>query len=142
MNLGKPAKGSPAPLSNRPASLKLLNWDARSSLPYQQTRVQTTISQAGSRLQRWSSNPWRRLSLLLVVLLISFVIGVGLGTITGVLDQMDVVAAMICVVVLEVSVRTRRALRESTRHQLLVQLLDMARIGLLYGLLLEGFKLL
>jgi hypothetical protein len=77
-----------------------------------------------------------------VVLLISFVIGVGLGTITGVLDQMDVVAAMICVVVLEVSVRTRRVLRESNRHQLLVQLLDMARIGLLYGLLLEGFKLL
>ena len=115
---------------------------ARSPLRYQQTRVQTTIAEAGSRLQRWSSNPWRRLSLLLVVLLISFVIGVGLGTITGVLDQMDFVAAMVCVVVLEVSVRTRRTLREGTRHQLLVQLIDMARIGLLYGLLLEGFKLL
>ena len=109
---------------------------------FQQTRVQTTIAEAGSHLQRWSRNPWRRLSLLLLVLLISFVIGVGLGTITGVLDQMDVVAAMICVVVLEVSVRTRRALREGNSHQLVVQLVDMARIGLLYGLLLEGFKLL
>jgi hypothetical protein len=77
-----------------------------------------------------------------VVLLISFVIGVGLGTITGALDQMDFIAAMVCVVVLEVSVRTRRALREGASDRLLVQLVDMARIGLLYGLLLEGFKLL
>lgn len=109
---------------------------------YQQTRFQITIAEAGSRLQRWSSNPWRRLSLLLVVLLISFVIGVGLGTITGALDQMDFIAAMVCVVVLEISVRTRRALREGASDRLLVQLVDMARIGLLYGLLLEGFKLL
>ena len=109
---------------------------------YQQTRFQITIAEAGSRLQRWSSNPWRRLSLLLVVLLISFVIGVGLGTITGALDQMDFIAAMVCVVVLEVGVRTRRALREGASDRLLVQLVDMARIGLLYGLLLEGFKLL
>jgi hypothetical protein len=49
---------------------------------------------------------------------------------------------MVCVVVLEVSVRTRRALREGASDRLLVQLVDMARIGLLYGLLLEGFKLL
>ncbi len=109
---------------------------------YQQTRFQITIAEAGSRLQRWSSNPWRRLSLLLVVLLISFVIGVGLGTITGALDQMDLIAAMVCVVVLEISVRTRRGLREGASDRLLVQLVDMARIGLLYGLLLEGFKLL
>jgi hypothetical protein len=82
------------------------------------------------------------MSLLLVVLLISFVIGVGLGSITGALGQMDFIAAMVCVVVLEASVRTRRALREGKGDQLLVQLVDMARIGLLYGLLLEGFKLL
>lgn len=110
---------------------------------YQQTRFQSSIAEAGSALKRWSSNPWRRLSLLLVVLLISFVIGVGLGTITGALGQMDFIAAMVCVLVLEVSVRTRRALlREGTGDRLLVQLVDMARIGLLYGLLLEGFKLL
>jgi hypothetical protein len=111
-------------------------------LRYQRTRFQTTIAEAALQLQRWSSNPWRRLSLLLVVLLISFVIGVGVGTITGALNQMDFIAAMVCVVVLEVSVRTRRAMREGTGDRLLVQLVDMARIGLLYGLLLEGFKLL
>ena len=79
---------------------------------------------------------------MLVVLLISFVIGVGLGTISGALDQMDIIAAMVCMVVLEVSVRTRRVLSQASGDRLLLQLVDMARIGLLYGLLLEGFKLL
>lgn len=111
-------------------------------LGYQQTRFQTTIAEAGSRLQNWALNPWRKLSLFLLTLLISFVIGVGLGTISGALDQMDLVATILCVAVLEFSVRCRRALRQGERNRLLLRLMDMARMGLLYGLLLEGFKLL
>jgi len=111
-------------------------------LGYQQTRFQTTIAEAGFRLQNWAINPWRKLSLFLLTLLISFVIGVGLGTISGALDQMDLVAAILCVAVLEFSVRCRRALRQAERDRLLLRLMDMARMGLLYGLLLEGFKLL
>ena len=109
---------------------------------YQNTRFQTSIAEAGSRLQNWAINPWRKLSLLLVTLLISFAIGVGLGTISGALDQMDLVAAILCVAVLELSVRSRRALRRAEGDRLLLRLVDMARMGLLYGLLLEGFKLL
>lgn len=127
-----------------PAPLSIL-WPRTAqpfALAYQQTRFQTTIAEAGVRLQSWALNPWRRLSLLLVILLISFAIGVGLGTISGALDQMDLVAAVICVALLEVSIRSRRALRRSQGDRLLLQLVDMARIGLLYGLLLEGFKLL
>lgn len=111
-------------------------------MPYQQTRFQTTIAEAGSSLQSWAKNPWRRLSLLLVVVLISFVIGVGLGTISGAQNRMDFIGALICVLVLEASVRLRRALWQGRGDQLPLQLVDMTRFGLLYGLLLEGFKLL
>lgn len=111
-------------------------------MPYQKTRFQTTIAEAGSSLQSWAKNPWRRLSLLLVVLLISFVIGVGLSTVSGALDQMDFIGAMVCVLVLEMSVRLRRTLWQGRGDQLPLQLVDMTRFGLLYGLLLEGFKLL
>ena len=72
----------------------------------------------------------------------SFVIGVGLSTISGALDQMDFIGAMVCVLVLEVSVRLRRALWQGRGDRLPLQLMDMTRLGLLYGLLLEGFKLL
>ena len=113
-----------------------------SLLRYQNTRFQTTIAEAGSRLRDWSLNPWRKLSLLLLTFLLSFLIGVGLGSITGALDLMDLVAALICVLVLELSVRVRAVLRQGQGGRLSMHLVDMARMGLLYGLLLEGFKLL
>ncbi|MFN6337415.1 MAG: DUF565 domain-containing protein [Cyanobacteriota bacterium] len=109
---------------------------------YQQTRFQITIAEAGDRLRDWATNPWRRLSLLLVTLLISFVIGIGLGSISGVLGLMDIAAAVLCVVVVELSIRGRRSLRGRDGDQLTLRLVDMARMGLLYGLLLDGFKLL
>ncbi|MEB3242080.1 MAG: DUF565 domain-containing protein [Cyanobacteriota bacterium] len=111
-------------------------------MPYQPTRFQYGIAEAGSRLKGWATNPWRRLSLLLLTGLISFAIGVGLGSISGVLGLMDIAGALLCVVVLELSVRLRRPLRRADGDRLTLQLVDMARLGLLYGLLLDGFKLL
>jgi hypothetical protein len=111
-------------------------------LLYQNTRFQTSIAEAGYRLRDWSLNPWRKLSLLVLTCLLSFLIGVGLGSITGALDLLDLVAALICVLVLELSVRARSVLRQGQEGRLPLHLVDMARMGLLYGLLLEGFKLL
>ena len=109
---------------------------------YQNTRFQTSIAEAGARLSEWTLNPWRKLSLLVLTFLLSFLIGVGLGSITGALDLMDLVAALICVLVLELSIRARGVLRRGQGDRLPLHLVDMARMGLLYGLLLEGFKLL
>jgi hypothetical protein len=43
---------------------------------------------------------------------------------------------------MEVAIRLRGGLLRQRRDPLVLQLIDMARIGLLYGLLLDGFKLL
>jgi len=108
----------------------------------QRTRLQASLGGAGQQLQRWAQNPWRRLSLLLIVLLTCFFIGGAIGTITGALAFLDPLAALICVAAIELAVRWRRPLLQQPGDRLGLQLLDMARIGLLYGLLLEGFKLL
>ena len=109
---------------------------------YQQTRVQQRLIQAGDALAQWATNPWRRLSLSLIVLLVSFGIGGGLGAITGALSYIDQLSALVCVLALEMAARCRPWLLKRPRDQRLgLQLLDMARIGLLYGLLLDGFKL-
>ena len=109
---------------------------------YQQTRVQKRLIQAGDALAQWANNPWRRLSLSLIVLLVSFGIGGGLGAITGALSDFDQLSALVCVLALEMAARCRPWLLKRPRDQRLgLQLLDMARIGLLYGLLLDGFKL-
>lgn len=113
----------------------------RSAIRYQQTRFQQRVAQAGDGLVAWAANPWRRASLLLIVLLTAFVIGSGLGTITGALSTIDQVSALGCVLAIEGAARLRAPLRRR-RERLALQILDMARVGLLYGLLLDGFKLL
>lgn len=109
---------------------------------YQQTRFQRNAVRVGDRIAAWATNPWRRLSLRLIVLLLSFGIGTSLGAITGQLAYLDPVSALLCVLVLEIAIRSRRSLRNRASDPLPLELLDMGRIGLLYGLLLDGFKLL
>ncbi|WP_235299944.1 DUF565 domain-containing protein [Synechococcus sp. GFB01] len=108
----------------------------------QQTRFQQELAGAGDALVAWARNPWRRLSLQLIVLLVSFSIGGMVGAITGALSKLDPVAALICVAAMELAIRARGPLRRRGGDRLGLQLLDMVRIGLLYGLLVDGFKLL
>jgi hypothetical protein len=110
--------------------------------PLQQTRFQRLVVASGERLQRWAVNPWRRLSLQVIVLLISFTIGGAVGSISGTLSKLDPLSALVCVATIEAAARLRGPLRRQQGQELTLALLDMGRIGLLYGLLLDGFKLL
>lgn len=107
----------------------------------QQTRLQRNFADALLRLEGWATNPWRRLSLQLILLLTSFTIGGSVGSVTGALAKLDPLAALICVALIELAIRLRRPLLRAS-SSLRLDLLDMTRIGLLYGLLLDGFKLL
>ena len=105
----------------------------------QSTRLQNNVGQAIQRLDQWALNPWRRLSLLALSGLIGFLIGSAITSVAGVLGQMDPVAALLVVLGTELTIRRRRSSEPSLK--LLQQLLDLGRIGFLYGLFLEGFKL-
>jgi hypothetical protein len=109
---------------------------------FQQTRFQRQLVNAGDQLVRWASNPWRRWSLQLITLLLSFSLGGVVASIAGQIGQIDPIGALLCVLTREWAVRARGRLRRRQGDRLPLQLLDMARIGLLYGLLLDGFKLL
>ena len=76
------------------------------------------------------------------MLLGSFAIGNAVGTVTGARSFLDPLAALLCVLVIELAIRLRRPLHRRGGDPLGLQLMDMARIGFSYGLLLEGFKLL
>ena len=105
----------------------------------QSTRLQTNVGAALQRLDRWARNPWRRLSLLALAGLIGFLIGSAITSVAGVLGQMDPVAALVVVLGTELTIRRRRSSEPSLK--LPQQLLDLGRIGFLYGPFLEGFKL-
>ena len=108
----------------------------------QSTTLQRSFGRAFQRLDDWAINPWRRYSLLLIVLLTGFLLGTSIGTINGVLALMDPIGALATVLVLESLVRLRRNGAIQHKDSLIIKIIDSARIGLLYGLLMEGFKLL
>ena len=105
----------------------------------QSTRLQTSVGEAIQRLDHWARNPWRRLSLLALAGLIGFLFGSAITSVAGVLGQMDPVAALLVVLGAELTIRRRRS--SDAALKLPQQLLDLGRVGFLYGLFLEGFKL-
>ena len=125
--------------ASKTSSLQALSPQQRS---FQQTRFQRQLVNAGNQLVDWANNPWRRCSLQLITLLLSFSLGGVVASIAGQIGQIDPVGALLCVLTMEWAVRARGRLRRRQGDRLPLQLLDMARIGLLYGLLLDGFKLL
>lgn len=68
--------------------------------------------------------------------------GNAVGTITGARSFLDPLAALLCVLAIELAIRIRRPLLRNRSDRLGLELLDAIRIGFSYGLLLEGFKLL
>ena len=103
----------------------------------QSTRLERSVIQFLAGLDDWAENPWRRLSLLAIALLTGFVIGSAVTSVSGVLGEMDPVAALVVVVVTELTVRWRSRPWSAIADQLV----SMIRIGFLYGLFLEAFKL-
>ena len=106
------------------------------------TELHRNFDNVLERLEFWTLNPWRRYSLLLIVLLACFFLGSSIGTINGVLALMDPIGAFFAVLILEFLVRLRKNNVFKQTESFAVRIIDSARIGLLYGLLLEGFKLL
>jgi len=119
----------------------------RSSLPLfppqpivqpQSTRLQRSFGGLVQQLETWAANLLRRLSVLSVAALFGFLVCSAITSVAGVLGQMDPVGALIVVLGTEATVRLRRA----SSPTLVEQVLNVSRIGLLYGLFLEAFKLL
>ncbi len=108
---------------------------------YQSTGLNRNFSNAITRLETWAENPWRRYSLLLIIFLIAFVFGSCIGMISGALAYMDPVGAFFTVLVIELMIRSRRNFPKRKKSYLILQVIDMIRIGLTYGLFMDGFKL-
>ena len=107
----------------------------------QSTNLNLHLGKALERLELWGTNPWRRYSLFLIFLLTGFLLGSSIGTINGVLALMDPIGAFFTVILIEFLVRVRR-LDSQKRWSISKSVLDIFRIGFVYGLFMEGFKLL
>ena len=106
----------------------------------QRTRLRQLMGETLHQLALWSANPWRYLSLLAVIFTASFFLGSSITTISGALNLLDPMVAIIAMALTEVLVRQRPRLQRQGNH-LWLHLVDAFRLGFLYGVILDGFRL-
>lgn len=107
----------------------------------QNTRLNTIVGTTSDRLTQTFRNPWRRVSLLLISLLLGFFLGNAISTSAGQRAELDVVAALFLVIITEVISRFAYSGSDRFRGSLPAQVLNTLKLGLIYSLFLDAFKL-
>ena len=119
----------------------------------QRTRLNTIVEITGDRLELLFSNPWRKIALSLISILLGFFMGSAIVTTAGQDAVWDIPAAAIVFTFTELISRfvysrgKRRTDLVTTRSQraegysLYVDVLNLFKVGLIYSLFLEAFKL-
>ncbi len=114
----------------------------------QRTRLSTLIDDLGNQLILWLVNPWRRMSLMLISLLLGYFFAVSLASIAGQSAVQDTVASAFVVVAAELtsSLVYSRRWRDPERLRkvpkpLWIDCANSAKIGAIYAFCVEAFKL-
>ncbi len=114
----------------------------------QNTRLSTIVNINVGRLARWSQNPWRRTSLILISLLLGFFLASVVSTASGAKSEQDIVSAAIVLFIVELTNRYVYSAKRvnlpdgSLEPRLLTtEILNSIKLGMVYGLFLEAFKL-
>ncbi|PZV19690.1 MAG: hypothetical protein DCF20_00295 [Pseudanabaena sp.] len=114
----------------------------------QNTRLSTIINVSVGQLSRWSRNPWRRSSFILISLLLGFFLASVISTVSGAKSEQDIVTAAVTLFLVEIinfyvyGARRGKIADDNRSPKLLTsEILNSIKLGLLYGLFLEAFKL-
>jgi len=108
----------------------------------QRTRLNTLVERTGTELTQFFSNPWRRISLILLALLFGFFMGAAIATTAGQDAQWDVVGAALLLLFTELTSRFvyAKKVSNSKPRSLWIEILNFFKVGIIYSLFLEGFK--
>lgn len=107
----------------------------------QNTRLNNLFDAIARSLGQWFANPWRRLSLLIISFLFGFFLGSAISTSAGQRAELDIWAAALLVLFTEVTSRIFYNRRFFARRSLLIESLNILKVGLIYSMFLEAFKL-
>ena len=112
----------------------------------QRTRLNSLVTVTGDRLELLFSNPWRRLSLSIISILLGFFMGSAIITTAGQDAVWDIPAAAVLfsfteLISMFVYRRRPSKVNPPQRRSLYIDTLNLFKIGLIYSLFLEAFKL-
>ena len=106
----------------------------------QRTRLSTLVEQAGQRFSQWVFNPWRRLSLAIICLLFGNFFATAISATAGQTAEIDILVAAILVAMVELISWLYHRSRSSDRR-VVSEMLNSFKLGMVYGLFVEAFKL-
>jgi hypothetical protein len=106
----------------------------------QNTRLNRIVDTAANQVQRWLRNPWRRISLFIISLLLGFFAGTAVSTIAGQQARLDITIGAILLLGTEAVTRLAYSKR-SIAKTLWVGLLNSFRLGFMYSMYVEALKL-
>ncbi|MBE7380976.1 MAG: DUF565 domain-containing protein [Leptolyngbya sp. SIO1E4] len=110
----------------------------------QRTRLATLIETTTTRFDRWVFNPWRRLSLVVIGLLFGNFFAITISSVAGQAAKLDVVISAILLIAVEFIswlVYRRPPKKTDQQNSLFLEIMNALKIGLIYGLFVEAFKL-
>jgi len=107
----------------------------------QSTRLNRLLNVILERFKQWLLNPWRRISLLIISLLFGNFAATAVSTIAGQEGYLDVLYALICLLITEILNWLVYGSRGKIKRSLGIDILNGFKIGFIYGLFLEAFKL-
>ena len=106
----------------------------------QRTRLSTLVEQAGQRFSQWVFNPWRRLSLAIICLLFGNFFATAISATAGQTAEIDILVAAILVAMVELISWLYHRSRSNDRR-VVSEMLNSFKLGMVYGLFVEAFKL-
>ncbi len=107
----------------------------------QNTRLNSLFDLIVRNLALWFLNPWRRISLLMISFLFGFFMGTVAATTAGQRAVLDIVVAAFLVFLTEVGSRIVYRQPPKERRKLWVESLNFFKVGFIYSLFVEAFKL-
>jgi Protein of unknown function (DUF565) len=107
----------------------------------QNTRLNNLLDTIASRFSQWFLNPWRRLSLLVISFFFGTFLGTAISTTAGQKAELDIVVAAFLVFLTEITSRIFYNRSFFSKRSLWVESLNILKIGFIYSLFIEAFKL-
>ncbi|GAB4150127.1 MAG: DUF565 domain-containing protein [Cyanobacteria bacterium J069] len=113
----------------------------------QDTRLTRLLNGTLGQFDQWLLNPWRRISLVVMSLLLGNFLAGAVATTAGATSEWDILAAVVMVAVTEAISRfvywrgRFQTVNGRPRPSILSDMLNAIKLGLTYGLFLEAFKL-
>jgi hypothetical protein len=107
----------------------------------QNTRLNSLVDRTTDRLGGWLQNPWRRLSVLIISLLLGNYVGPALSLVAGQQGQVDIVIAALVVAFIELISLFAYRRKPEVARSLLLDSLNAFKVGFTYSLIVDAFKL-